>query len=137
MRSKTPETHPVGCWSVALRSWILTWTFLNNVFKNRRVNCSFRLTEVLSSSCIWQRFLRKHPSVQPANHAHLKEERVGVDSQLAQQFGLDLCVDALLTVLQRGVYLAGGQVQLPAEGDAHHIHVISAVAKGAGQGDKH
>lgn len=73
----------------------------------------------------------------PANHPHLKEERVGIDPQLAQQFGLDLGVDALLTVLQGWVHLAGGQVQLPAEGDAHHVHVISAVAKGAGQSDKH
>lgn len=69
--------------------------------------------------------------------AHLKEEWVGVVSELAQQFGLDLGVGDLLAVLQRRVHLAGGQVQLPAEGDAHHVHVISAIAKGAGQGDEH
>lgn len=69
--------------------------------------------------------------------AHLKEERVGIAAQLAQQLGLDLGVDALLAVLQRRIHLPSGQVQLPAKGDAHHVHVISAVAKGAGQGDEH
>lgn len=68
--------------------------------------------------------------------SHLKEEGVGVVSQLAQQFGLYPGVDSLLAVLQRWVHLAGRQVQLPAEGDSHHIHVVSAVPEGAGQSDE-
>lgn len=67
---------------------------------------------------------------------HLEEERVGVLSQLSQQLGLRPGVGPLLAVLQGRVHLAGGQVQLAAEGDAHHVHVVSAVAKGAGQGDE-
>lgn len=73
----------------------------------------------------------------PETDSHLEEEWVGVVSQLAQQSGLRRGVYSFLTVLQRWVHLAGGQVQLPAEGDSHHIHVISAVAKGARQGDEH
>ena len=69
--------------------------------------------------------------------SHLKEERVGVVAQLVQQLGLYPGVDSLLEVLQRRVHLAGGQVQLPAEGDSHHVHVVSAVPEGAGQGDEH
>lgn len=46
-------------------------------------------------------------------------------------------MDAPVAVLQRGVHLAGGQVELPTEGNAHHVHVVSAVAEGAGQRDKH
>lgn len=69
--------------------------------------------------------------------SHLEEERVGVVPQLAQQSGLYLGVDSLFAVLQRRVHLAGGQVQLPAKGNAHHVHVVSAVPEGAGQGDKH
>lgn len=46
-------------------------------------------------------------------------------------------MDAPVAVLQRRVYLAGGQVELPAESDAHHVHVISAVAEDAGQRDEH
>lgn len=68
---------------------------------------------------------------------HLEEERVWVVSQLAQELGLDSGVDTLLAVLQGRVHLPGGQVQLPAEGDSHHIHVISAVAEGARQRDEH
>lgn len=68
--------------------------------------------------------------------SHLKEEGVGVVSQLAQQFGLYPGVDSLLAVLQRWVHLTGRQVQLPAEGDSHHIHVVSAVPEGAGQSDE-
>lgn len=68
---------------------------------------------------------------------HLEEEREGVVSELAQQLGLHAGVDALLAVLQRRVHLAGRQVELPAEGDAHHVHVVSAVAEGAGQRDEH
>lgn len=69
--------------------------------------------------------------------SHLEEERVGIVSQLAQQFGLRPRVDSLVAVLQRRIHLAGGQVKLPAERYPHHIHVISAVAEGAGQGDEH
>lgn len=68
---------------------------------------------------------------------HLEEEGVGVVSQLAQQLGLDPGVDALVAVLQRRVHLPGGQEELPAEGDAHHVHVVPAVAEGAGQRDEH
>lgn len=71
------------------------------------------------------------------NHLYLKEEWVGVVSELPQQFGLDPGVDAPVTVLQRWVHLAGGKVELPAESDAHHVHVISAIAEDAGQRDKH
>lgn len=45
-------------------------------------------------------------------------------------------MDSLLAVLQRWVHLAGRQVQFPAEGDSHHIHVVSAVPEGAGQSDE-
>lgn len=68
--------------------------------------------------------------------AHLKEERVGVLAQLAKQLGLDLGVGGLVPVLQRWVHLSGGQVQLSVEGNAHHVHVVSAVPEGAGQGDE-
>lgn len=77
---------------------------------------------------------RLSPSAGPH---HLKKEREGVVSELPQQFGLDPGMDAPVAVLQRRVYLAGGQVELPAESDAHHVHVVSAVAKGAGQRDEH
>lgn len=69
--------------------------------------------------------------------AHLEEERVGVLAQLAEQLGLDLGVDGLVTVLQRWEHLSGGQVELSAEGYAHHVHVVSAVPEGAGQRDEH
>lgn len=71
------------------------------------------------------------------NRIYLKEERVGIVAELPQQFGLDPGVDAPVAVLQRRVYLAGGKVELPAESDAHHIHVISAVTEDAGQRDEH
>lgn len=68
---------------------------------------------------------------------HLEEEGVGVVSQLAQQLSLCLGVDRLVAVLQRRVNLLRRQVQLPAEGDADHVHVVSAVTEGAGEGDEH
>ena len=68
--------------------------------------------------------------------SYLKEEGVGIVTQLAQQFPLHLCVNRLLAVQERGVHLAGGHIKLPPEHDANHVHIVSAIAKGAGQRDK-
>ena len=68
--------------------------------------------------------------------SYLEEEGVGVVTQLAQQFPLDLGVNRLLPVQERGVHLAGGHIKLPPEHDAHHVHILSTIAKGAGQRDK-
>lgn len=37
----------------------------------------------------------------------------------------------------RRVYLDPRKIQVPAEGQAHHINVLLAIAEGAGQGDIH
>lgn len=69
--------------------------------------------------------------------AHLEEEGEGVVSQLSEQFLLDLGVSQLLFVLQLGVNLPGHQEQVPPEGHAHHIHVLTAVPKCARQHHVH
>lgn len=69
--------------------------------------------------------------------SHLEEEGEGVVSQLSEQFLLDLGVSQLLFVLQLGVNLPGYQEQVPPEGHAHHIHVLTAVTERARQHHVH
>ncbi len=61
--------------------------------------------------------------------SNLKEEGEGVVSQLSEQFLLHLGVSQLLFVLQLGINLPGHQEQVPPEGHAHDIHVLTAVSK--------
>ncbi len=65
----------------------------------------------------------------PAPASNLKEEGEGVVSQLSEQFLLHLGVSQLLFVLQLGINLPGHQEQVPPEGHAHHIHVLTTVPK--------
>lgn len=69
--------------------------------------------------------------------SHLKEEGEGVVSQFSEQFLLDLSVSQLLFVLHFGVNLPGHQEEVPPEGHAHHIHVLTAVPKCTRQHHKH
>lgn len=67
---------------------------------------------------------------------HLEKEREGIVSQFAQQFSLHLGVCGLLPVLHGWIHLTDGHVDLPTEGNSHHVHIVTTVPERVGQLDE-